>query len=372
MPAPDRRHPSREDGKSATVRRLSPRPPDPEQPYFRRDSMYSRVWAERSVYIALPRMLLSQAAHPLVLSGVIGHSAWLGDQFAGRLLRTVKSFRTMAFAPRHESDRLIAVVNEMHDRVRGTLNVDDGGPRYPRGTEFWGLDPELLMWAMYAIFDSFELAYDTFVRRMTRSEKEEHWRDFRRVGRLFLLEDDEMPRTRTDVDEYGREMFATDRTVVTAVARRRGGEFIKTGHDVDEDNPGAKRGAPLVPWYGKPAWELVRSFTMTTLPERISVGYEFPQSAARAAFVRGAGTVTRGVAPAVPRVLRTWPEARGASGPWEDIAIKIRPNGSRLLVNAGPDAPAPSEPAADAAPAPAAAADGDAPGSPASSAATPS
>jgi uncharacterized protein (DUF2236 family) len=319
---------------------------DPDQPYFSPGSMYSRVWAERAVYIALPRMLLTQAAHPLVLSGVIGHSAWLGDQFAGRLLRTVKSFRTMAFAPRSESDRLIAVVNEMHDHVRGTLKVDDGGPRYPRGSEFWGLDPPLLLWAMYAIFDSFELGYDTFVRRMTRQEKEEHWQDFRRVGRLFLLEDDEMPRTRADVDDYGRDMLATDKTMVTAVARRRGGEFIKSGRDVDEDRPDAQSAGSLVPWYGRPAWELVKSFTIMTMPQRIRAGYEFDESPARAALVRHSGAASRRVMTVTPRTARTWPEARGARGPWEGIGIKLRPNGTRLLVNVGGDTP--KEPAVDA------------------------
>jgi uncharacterized protein (DUF2236 family) len=330
-------------GKSAAPARLV-KSPDPDLPYFRADSMFSRIWAERAVYIALPRMLLSQAAHPLVLTGVIGHSAWLGDQFAGRLLRTVKSFRTMAFAPRSESDRLIAVVNEMHDRVKGKLKMDDGGPLYPRDTPFWGLDPGLLLWAMYAIFDSFELGYDTFVRRMTRHEKEEHWQDFRRVGRLFLLEDDQMPRTRVDVEDYARDMFGTEKTMVTAVARRRGGEFIKSGRDIDEENPNAKRGAPLVPWYGKPAWEVMKSFTMMTLPERIRVGYEFPEESPRTALVRRSGAVSRTLMTALPAAARTWPEARGAAGPWEGIAIKLRPNGTRLLVNAGPDAPQPQEP----------------------------
>lgn len=325
---------------NATMERPSVQRPAPDTPYFAPDSVFSRVWAERAVYIALPRMLLTQAAHPLVLSGVIGHSAWLGDQFAGRLLRTVKSFRTLAFAPRSEADRLIEVVNEMHDAVRGTLKVDDGGELYPRGSEFWGLDPDLLLWALYTIFESFELAYDTFVRRLTWQEKEAHWADWKRVARLFLLEEHQMPATRADAEAYARDMYATGRTTVTAVARRRGGEFVKSGRDVDEDSQGAQSAGSLVPWYGVPVWEVVKSFTITTMPARIRAGYDFDHSPARAALVRRSGAASRRITPMVPRVARTWPEARGAAGPWEGIGIRLRPNGSRLLVSIGGDLPA--------------------------------
>jgi len=324
---------------NATTRHAGWRAPA-DAPYFAPDSVFSRVWAERASYIALPRMLLTQAAHPLVLSGVIGHSAWLGDQFAGRLLRTVKSFRTLAFAPQSEADRLIEVVNEMHRGVRGKLKVDDGGELYPRGSEFWGLDPDLLLWALYAIFESFELAYDTFVRRLSWQEKEAHWADWKRVARLFLLEEHHMPMTRADAEGYAREMYATERTAVTEVARRRGGEFIKTGRDVDEDNPDAKSAGSLVPWYGVPVWEVVKSFTIATMPARIRAGYHFDHSPGRALLIERSGAASRRITPLVPRVARTWPEARGAAGPWEGIGIRLRPNGTRLLVNVGGDLPA--------------------------------
>src|SRR5204863_6520277 len=141
-------------------------------------------WAHRAAYMGLPRMILCEGAHPLVYTGIMGHSAYQGQAFASRLMRTGKMFRTLAFAPRSTSDRLLEVVHEMHGRVRGKLKYDDGGPLYPKGTPFRAMDPELLLWVLYGVFESFELGFHMFVRNLTPDERERHWRDWRLGGRL--------------------------------------------------------------------------------------------------------------------------------------------------------------------------------------------
>jgi hypothetical protein len=84
--------------------------PRGDEPYFRPNSMFARVLAERGSYSALARMLLTQGSHPLVY----------------------KTFRPMAFAPRSETDRYLSVVTEMHGRVRGKLKYDGGSARTAR------------------------------------------------------------------------------------------------------------------------------------------------------------------------------------------------------------------------------------------------
>jgi uncharacterized protein (DUF2236 family) len=217
----------------------------------------------------------------------------------------------------------------MHGRVRGKLHYD-GGPRYPKGTPFAGTDQSLLLWVLYGAFESFELAYDTFVRRLTAEEKEAHWPQWRLAARLFgVRDDDDLPRTRAEVDAYGREMLGTDRTFVTDPARKRTVPFVMTGRDAVENG----REAPSrVPWFARPGFEVVKSFTLTTLPDRIRQQYGFPAPAARGVVTTGAGALSRRVSPALTRV-RKWPEAYGKAAPWEDLKVKVRPDGSRAFAD---------------------------------------
>jgi hypothetical protein len=106
-------------------------------------------------------VLLVQGAHPLVYTRVVARSAYAGDQFAGRILRTGRTLRALALAPRPAADRLLRVVREMHGRVRGRLKYE-GGPPYPQGTPFWGPDLSLLQWPMYGVYDWFVIKSLTF------------------------------------------------------------------------------------------------------------------------------------------------------------------------------------------------------------------
>jgi uncharacterized protein (DUF2236 family) len=299
--------------------------------------MYARVWAERASYSGLPRMLLTQGCHPLVYSGIVGHSAYSGDQFGGRLIRTTKTFRTIAFAPRSQADRYLSVVNEMHGRVRGKLKYD-GGPLYPEGTPFGGRDQPLLLWTLYAVFESFELGYHTFVRPLTREDREASWQDWRLAGRLFGVDDDALPRTRADVDDYARDMYSTDKTFVTEVARNRALPFVTTGRH-PEGEVASRGGKPpsLIPWYARPIFELVKTFTFSTLPDKVREQYGLPDTAARRAVFRAASRVSPAIARRFPRV-RKWPEALGKEPtPWSDMAIKEYGKGLRTIEDADPN-----------------------------------
>lgn len=311
--------------------------PRGDEPHFRPDSMYARVWAERLSYFGLPRLLLTQGAHPLVYSGIIGHSAYAGDQFGGRVLRTAKMFRTLAFAPRSEADRYLSVIREMHGRVRGKLKYD-GGPLYPEGTPFSGKDQQLLLWTLYSVFESYEIAYHVFVRPLTREDREAHWQDYRLAGRLFGVDDDVLPRTRADVDDYARDMYSTDKTWVTEVARNRAVPFLTTGRHPEGDaaRDGGKPPS-LIPWYAQPIFELVKSFTFTTLEDKVREQYGLPDSAVRRTVVRAAARVSPSMARPFERV-RKWPEAYGREPtPWSDIAVKNYGSGMRTIEDADPN-----------------------------------
>ena len=131
--------------------------------YFDDDSMIRIVNRERVVAMSGARALLMQAAHPLAVIGLVGHTDSLGDPFT-RLMRTAQVMDEITFGSRAEADRLTSIARTMHSRVRGKL-PEAVGP-YKKGTPYAADDPELLMWVLFALVDSGLVAYETYIRRL--------------------------------------------------------------------------------------------------------------------------------------------------------------------------------------------------------------
>jgi uncharacterized protein (DUF2236 family) len=188
-----------------------------------------------------------------------------------------------------------------------------------------------MLWVLYGLFESFELAFEIFVRRLTPAEKEAHWQGWRYAGLLFGVQADAMPRHRGELAEYEHEMYATDRTWVTDAARRKALPFVLDGRDVDGEDPDKS----TVPWFAKPGFELVKSFTYITLPDRIREGYGLPNPAWREKLLVACGAGSRRLNPHLGPAV-TWPEARGRAkgAAWNQVRIKPRSDGTRVILDA--------------------------------------
>jgi uncharacterized protein (DUF2236 family) len=93
--------------------------------------------------------LLLQMLHPRALAGVWDHSDFRKDM-TGRLRRTARFIAGTTYGSADEATALIAHVQAIHDRVRGTL---------PDGTPYSANDPDLLTWIHVAEVSSFLAAY---------------------------------------------------------------------------------------------------------------------------------------------------------------------------------------------------------------------
>jgi uncharacterized protein (DUF2236 family) len=266
--------------------------------YFGPDSMLRRVQGERMVMISGPRALLMQAAHPLAVAGLLAHTDSLDEPYE-RLERTAEVMSTIGFGSRAEADRMTRRVRAMHGRVRGELH-ESAGP-FPAGTPYAADDPELLMWVLFTLVDSGMVVYERFVADMSRAEKEAYWADFRIVGNLFGLADDEMPADLTELDGYRASMYAGGRLHVSEWARTKAREIVFE---------------PPVPLQLRPLVEAVNYITVALLPPEIRDQYGFtpiPPAAIRGLTVAaGAEYLKRVVLPLLPAGLRRIPVARAA------------------------------------------------------------
>ena len=214
------------------------------------ESLVWRLGFPRTALLYAGRSLLLQVAHPVVGAGVRDFSSFRVDPW-GRLDRTLQSLLTQMFGGEHvhhEADRLRA----MHRSING---VGFDGERYT------ALRPEAWAWVHLSNFDSASLFYDELVRPLTLDERRQHFAEWRRIGLLLGIRDDDMPATVDDLAPYVTDM----------VSRRLTAN--PTTHDVlaslqlrDVEPPTALLPAPL--WAAmKPLGRTVlHDFTVGTLP----------------------------------------------------------------------------------------------------------
>ena len=184
--------------------------------YFDDTSMLRRVHREMAVAASGPRALFMQAAHPVAFEGFFAHTGALDTPYE-RLRRTAQVMDTIAFGSRTDADRATRRVRAIHRQVRGELTQPAG--RFPAGTPFAADDPELLLWVLATLVDSALVVYEHYVRSLSTAERDAYWQDYRIIGRLFGLEDHDMPLDIHGFDDYVRDMLAGPDLHVTGSAR---------------------------------------------------------------------------------------------------------------------------------------------------------
>ncbi|HEY5708257.1 MAG TPA: oxygenase MpaB family protein [Solirubrobacterales bacterium] len=154
-------------------------------------SMARRVHGERAVGLLYgQRALLIGALEPLTYTGTMLSTA-AADRPFQRLARTAKIQETILLGTREEADKALAVVNRLHERVKGTLPEAAGS--HPAGTAYSAFDPKLMLWTMAVIADSGRAMYEAMVRPLTDAEREDLWQDYVRFGELFGLPRGDVP-----------------------------------------------------------------------------------------------------------------------------------------------------------------------------------
>jgi uncharacterized protein (DUF2236 family) len=268
----------------------------PDAPsYFTDDSMLRRVHREWAVALSAPRALLMQAAHPVAWAGFFTHTGSLDEPYV-RLERTAEVMDTIAFGSRAKADRMTRRVRAMHRKVAGELREPSG--KFPAGTPYRADDPELLLWILACLVDSALLVYQRYVRPLSRDERDAYWQDYKVIGHLFGLRDEDMPGAIEDFDEYMAHMLASDVLHVSDEVRQLAIQIVMN---------------PPVPLPAVPLLKGANFATIGLLPERLRRAYGFSWDPVRGLAVRaGAEYTRRALLPLLPSFIRHVPRARAA------------------------------------------------------------
>jgi uncharacterized protein (DUF2236 family) len=190
--------------------------------YFPRGhSVLRMVHEEKAVGLMYgQRALCIGAIKPLNYVGTSTHTHNKLRPFR-RLSHTGEMFEGVFFGTRPEADRVLAMVQRMHERVNGAL-PEDAGPSYPAGTPYSAFDPELMLWTVAVTADSALWFYERLVRRLSDSERERLWQDYLRFGELFGMPRESVPASYVAFRAWYAEQLAGEDLHLTEEARYMG------------------------------------------------------------------------------------------------------------------------------------------------------
>lgn len=185
--------------------------------YFSPESMVRRLGnSPVTPFLGGGAAVLLQVAHPLVACGVVEHSGYDRNLWR-RLARTLQALYLIAFGDRREAEEAGAVVEAVHERVRGRTR-EQLGP-FPPGTGYSAADPDLMRWVHATLVHSSLAAYERFVHPLTSEEKERYHAEMNLVARLFGAPMDALPGSYQEFEAYLDAELRSDRITVTRPAR---------------------------------------------------------------------------------------------------------------------------------------------------------
>ena len=272
--------------------------------YFSPDSAIWRIGRESVLLLGGGRALLAQATHPLVAAGVVAHSDYREEPWR-RLGRTMTAVYTIVFGTKAEADRAGAVVEAVHERVRGELPTDAG--RFRAGTPYAASDPALMLWVHATLVENALAMHRAFVGTLPAETESRFYDDMKIVARVFGVPADVLPPRIGDFWEYWRAQLAGDELHVAQDARKILGVVRSP------PLPRALRGL-------RPAVELA---TLALLPPELADCYGIRLGPARRALVATSKPVVRRLlVPLTPARVRLLVRESSA-GPQQQLALRL-------------------------------------------------
>jgi uncharacterized protein (DUF2236 family) len=161
---------------------LFPRDTETDRLLVGPDSMAWRAVSDVRLNLAMLYPLLLQVAHPTVDAGVADYSDFEKEPWK-RLLRTLDYVYLLVYGGRNA----IAAgrrVRALHKRFRG---VREDGARYS------ALEPRAYAWVHATLIDTYVRAHGQFGSPMSADETDRFYREYRGLGRLIGVREDDLP-----------------------------------------------------------------------------------------------------------------------------------------------------------------------------------
>ncbi|MCB0923900.1 MAG: DUF2236 domain-containing protein [Mycobacterium sp.] len=185
----------------------------------------SLVWqyfGDRRIALIGPRPAVLQNMLAGLGQGVHDHSVFFADT-AARIKRSLPPIYRTVYGT--EGDNAGPAVREFHTGIKGAL-PESLTTEANRG-RYHALDPETYFWAHATFFDQVLYFTDTFVRRLSRAEKEQMYLEAKTWYRRYGVSDRPMPPDYAAFEKYWEHMI--DEVLVAHPTARYGVGYVTKG-----------------------------------------------------------------------------------------------------------------------------------------------
>jgi uncharacterized protein (DUF2236 family) len=186
-------------------------------------SLVWRYFGDNRMYLIGPRPAVLQNMLAELGQGVLDHSTFFADT-AERLRRTIPPIFNTVYGSDDDPSGSGAgtQVRDFHHHVKGDMPSQYGG-----GGRYHALDPETYFWAHATFVEQVLYFADTFVKRLTRAEKEQIYLESKTWYRRYGVSDRPMPANYAEFERYWDRMM--DEIVVAHPTARYGVGYVTKG-----------------------------------------------------------------------------------------------------------------------------------------------
>jgi uncharacterized protein (DUF2236 family) len=178
-------------------------------------SLVWRYFGDNRMYLIGPRPAVLQNMLAELGQGVLDHSVFFADT-AARIKRSLPPIFMTVYGSddANEGTR----VRDFHTNIKGEM---------PDGSRYHALDPETYFWAHATFVEQVLYFADTFVKRLTREEKEQIYLESKTWYRRYGVSERPMPANYEEFERYWDRMI--DEIVVAHPTAKYGVGYVTKG-----------------------------------------------------------------------------------------------------------------------------------------------
>ncbi|OHU93280.1 oxygenase MpaB family protein [Mycobacterium talmoniae] len=178
-------------------------------------SLVWRYFGDNRMFLIGPRPAVLQNMLAELGQGVLDHSVFFSDT-AARVKRSLPPIFMTVYGS--ECDNTGQRVRDFHHNIKGEM---------PDGGRYHALDPDTYFWAHATFVDQVLYFADTFVKRLTRAEKEQIYAESKTWYRRYGVSDRPMPADYAAFETYWNRML--DEVVVPHKTAQYGVGYVTKG-----------------------------------------------------------------------------------------------------------------------------------------------